>query len=70
MAESVGVQDASITWSDGTVSDASLVTIAISPSEVATLLAGYTPSSSTSPSSTVSRTLARLILDALIEAGA
>jgi hypothetical protein len=70
MAESVGVQDASITWSDGTVSDASLVTIAISPSEVATLLAGYTPSSSTSPSSAVSRTLARLILDALIEAGA
>jgi len=70
MAESVGVQDASITWSDGTVSDASLVTIAISPSEVATLLAGYTPSSSTSPGSGVSRTLARLILDALIEAGA
>ena len=70
MAESVGVQDASISWSDGTVSDASLVTIAISPSEVATLLAGYTPSSSTSPSSAVSRTLARLILDALIEAGA
>jgi hypothetical protein len=70
MAESVSVQDASITWSDGTVSDASLVTIAISPSEVATLLAGYTPSSSTSPSSAVSRTLARLILDALIEAGA
>lgn len=70
MAESVGVQDASITWSDGTVSDASLVTVAISPSEVATLLAGYTPSSSTSPSSAVSRTLARLILDALIEAGA
>jgi len=66
----MGVQDASITWSDGTVSDASLVTIAISPSEVSTLLASYTPASSTSPSSTVSRTLARVILDALIAAGA
>jgi hypothetical protein len=52
------------------VSDALLVTIAISPSEVATLLASYTPASSTSPSSTVSRTLARVILDALIAAGA
>ena len=70
MAEPVGVEDASITWADGSVSDASLVTIAISPSEVATLLAGYTPASSTSPSSTVSRTLARVILDALIAAGA
>jgi hypothetical protein len=69
MAESIDVQDASTTWADGSVSDASLVTIAISPSEVATLLAGYTPSSSTSPSATISRDLARVILDALIAAG-
>lgn len=69
MAEAVETMDASITFSDGTISDSTLVVVAVSSSEVASLLASYSPSSSTSPSATISRDLARVILDALIAAG-
>jgi hypothetical protein len=69
MAEAVETMDASITFADGTISDSTLVVVAVSSSEVASLLASYSPSSSTSPSATISRDLARVILDALIAAG-
>jgi len=46
------------------------IPVVLSASEVSTLLAAYSPSSSSSPSEATSRQIARLVLDALIAAGA
>jgi hypothetical protein len=46
------------------------IPVVLSESEVSTLLASYSPSSSSSPSEATSRQIARLVLDALLAAGA
>ena len=46
------------------------IPVVLSASEVSTLLASYSPSSSSSPSEATSRQIARLVLDSLLAAGA
>lgn len=55
---------------EGIVVDGYQIPVVLSVSEVATLLASYSPSSSSSPNEATSRQIARLVLDALLAAGA
>lgn len=68
------VQRVNVSGEDSTgaffVVDGYQIPVVLSVSEVSTLLASYSPSSSSSPSEATSREIARLVLDALLAAGA